>query len=72
MAPASVVVVMVIVVMVVMMMVVAIIMMMVVVMMVIVLGQHHRTFRGPLVRRLFRLGLQDIGGIGNRIQQFRE
>jgi len=52
--------------------VMVVVVMMVVVMMVIVLGEHDRIFRSPLVRRLFGLGLQDIGGIRNRIQQFRE
>lgn len=52
--------------------VVMMVMIVMVVMMVVVLGQHHWAFRSPLVGRLLGLGFQDIGRVGNRIQQFRE
>jgi len=56
------------------MMVVMVIMMvvMVVVMMMIILSQNHRSLGSSLVRRLLRLGAQDIDRIRNWVQQFRE
>ena len=57
---------------VVVMMVMVIIVVMVMVMVVIVLSQNQRRLRRPLVWRELRLSLQDIGRIGNRVEQFCE
>ncbi len=55
-----------------MVMVVMMIVVMVMVMVMIVLSQNQRRLRRPLVWRELRLSPQDIGRIGNRVQQFCE
>lgn len=54
------------------MVVVMMVVMMMVMVVMMVLSQNQRPLHGPLVWRELRLSPQDIGRVGNRVQQFRK